>query len=148
MVSDHRHHVILPHIRYEANIHFDRNLVRQQSLHLRSSVAAHYSIDVEGRIKKILLQRLYSVAVADEPVDLQLLPDGSIVEGLLQLRKKLTILLVGNLSVAIEVLDGHLVAMYSKLLGTFSPGCTVEFKFEVDDSLDAQIHYDLTSPVL
>src|SRR5712664_2539364 len=114
MVSDHWHHVILPHVRYKANIHFDCNLVREQSLCLRSSIAAHNAIDVEGWIKKILLQRLYSVAVADEPVDLHLLPDGSIVEGLLQLRKQFTVLFVGNLSVAIEVLDGYLVAIRTR----------------------------------
>src|SRR5216684_6630704 len=161
MVSDHRHHVILPHVRYEANIHFDRNLVREQSLCLRSGVAAHYAVDVEGWIEKILLQRLDSVAVADEPVNFHLLPNGGIVEGPLQHGEKLTVLFVGNLSMTIEVLDGHLVAirtrhrgqcldhppswavnpslvasMYSELFGAFSPGCTVEFEFEVDDSLD------------
>ena len=117
MVSDHRHHVILPHVRYKSNIDFDRDLVGEQSLCFRSRVAAHYAVDVEGWIEKILLQRLYSVAVADEPVNLQLLPDGSIVEGLLQLREKLTVLFAGNLSVAIEVLDGHLVAIRTRHRG-------------------------------
>src|SRR5438309_4569601 len=97
MVSDHWHHVIPPHVRYEANIHFDRDLVREESLCLRSCIAADYAVDVEGWIKEILLQRLDAMRVADEPVDLQLLPDRCIVEGLLQLREKLAVLLVGNL---------------------------------------------------
>src|SRR6266571_8594216 len=173
MVSDHWHHVILPHIWDQANINLDRDLVGEQSLCLWSCVAADYAVNVERGVEKILLQRLDTMSVTDEPVDFQLLSDGGIVEGLLQLREKLTVLFVGNLSVAIEVLDGHLVAirtrhrgecldhppswavnpglvasMYSELFGAFSPGCAVEFEFEVDDSLDAQIHYDFTGAVL
>ena len=117
MVSDHRHHVVFPHVWYQANIHLDRDLVGEEGLCLGSCVAAYYAVDVEGWIKKILLQRLDTVSVADEPVDLHLFPNGSIVEGLLQLGQKLTVLLGRNLRVAVKVLDGHLVAVGTRHRG-------------------------------
>src|SRR5438132_13645091 len=103
MVSDHRHYVIFPHVRNQANIHLDRNLVWEQSLCLRSRVAGCYAVDVEGGIKKILLQRFNTMGVADEPVDLHVLLDGGIVEGLLQLWEKLAVLLVRYLGVTVKV---------------------------------------------
>src|SRR5712691_9595470 len=111
MVSDHRYHVVLPHVRYEANVHLDCNLVWEQSLCLRSRVTARYSVDVQGWLKKILLQGFNTMAVADEPVDLHLLSYSGIVEGLLQLREELAVFLVGDLSVTVEVLNGNLVAI-------------------------------------
>src|SRR5436853_708611 len=117
MVSDHRYHVVLSHVRNEANVHLDGNLVWEQSLCLRSRVTARYPVDVEGRLKQILLQRFNTVAVAYEPVDLHLLSQGGIVECLLQLREKLAIFLVGNLSVTIEILDRYLVAVRTRHRG-------------------------------
>src|SRR2546427_4680641 len=173
MVSDHRYHVVLPHVRNETYVHLDGNLVREQSLCLRSRVTARYPVDVEGWLEKILLQRFNTMAVADEPVNLHLLSYSGIVEGLLQLREELAVFLVGDLSVAVEVLNGDLVAvrtchcgkrlyhppdgavnpglvasMDPKLLGTSSPGRSVELEFEEYDPLDAEIHYHFSGSVL
>src|SRR2546426_10373736 len=117
MVSDHRYHVFLPHVRYEAYVHLYGNLVREQSLRLWSRVAARDPVDVEGWLEKIFFQRFNAVAVADEPVDLHLLSYSGIVEGLLQLREELAILLIRDLSVTVEVLDRHLVAIRTRHRG-------------------------------
>src|SRR5882762_915994 len=111
MVSDHRHYIVFPHVRDETNVHLDGNLVGEQSLRLRSRVTACDPVYVEGWLEKILLQRLNTMGVADEPVNLQLFLCRGIVECLLQLREELTIFLVWNLSVAVEVLNGDFVAV-------------------------------------
>src|SRR5947199_10329056 len=117
MVSDHWYYVVLSHVWYEAYVHLDGNLVWEQSLCLRSRVAARYPVDVEGWLEKILFQRFNTMAVADEPVNLHLFSHGGIVECLLQFREELAVFLVGDLSVAVEVLDRHLVAVRARLSG-------------------------------
>src|SRR2546426_6122021 len=113
------------------------------------------------------------MAVADEPVDLHLLSYGGVVEGLLQFREELAVFLVRDLSVTVEILDRHLVAvrtrhrgkslyhppdravnpglvasMNPKLLGTLSPSRAVKFELEEYDPLDAQVHDHLSGSVL
>src|SRR5213080_2909027 len=111
MVSDHRYHVVLSHVRYEAYVHLDGYLVWEQSLCLRSRVAARDPVDVEGWLKQILFQRFNAMAVADEPVNLHLLSHSHIAERLLQFRKELAVFLVRDLSMTVEILDRHLVAV-------------------------------------
>src|SRR5207249_11254870 len=163
MVSDHWYYVVLSHVWYEAYVHLDGYLVWEESLCLRSRVAARYPVDVEGWLEKILFQRFNATAVADEPVNLHLLSYGGVVEGLLQFREELAVFLVRDLSVTVEILDRHLVAvrtrhrgkslyhppdravnpglvasMNPKLLGTLSPSRAVKFELEEYDPLDAQ----------
>ena len=117
MVSDHRYHVVLPHVRDEAYVHLDGYLVWEQSLCLRPRVTARNPVDVEGWLEKILFQRFNTMAVADEPVNLHLLSHGGIVECLLQFREELAVFLVGDLSVTVEILDRHLVAVRTRHCG-------------------------------
>src|SRR2546429_31267 len=117
MVSDHRYHVLLPHVRYEANVHLDGNLVWEQGLCLRSRVTARYPVDVEGWLEKILLQRFNTVAVADETVDLHLFSDCGVVESLFQLWEDLAVFFVWHLSVTVEVLNRNLVAVRARHSG-------------------------------